>query len=177
MINIEEYMRLPLSQRQEHLKLNDPCVDRGRCYSVYLRGLLAYMLDTTLPYGNKIHVCHACNNDNCANPYHVYWGTPRENKLDADKIHKKTIWDYTVAKYGIEEAKKMNSANAHVAAKVGSRRTTGMTWITNGESETLIENNETIPTDWKRGRAESSKLKVSVTVKNLHLNGHYKNLT
>lgn len=94
---------------KKHLKLNEECVDRGRCYSVYMRGLLAYILDTTLPYGMKVHVCHACHNNNCANPYHTYWGTPSENKLDADKVYKTSLWDRMVAKYGLEGARKLNT--------------------------------------------------------------------
>jgi hypothetical protein len=117
MQDINEYICLHLSQRQVHLKLNEPCIDRGRCYSVYLRGLLAHILDTTLPYGMKIHACHACHNDNCCNPYHIYWGTPKENKADADKAHRGpvTIWERTIAKYGLEGAHqliKLNPAKA-----------------------------------------------------------------
>ena len=82
MIKIEEYILLPKSIRQAHLRLHEPCVDRGKCYSYFLKGLLAYILDTTLPSGPKIHVCHACNNDRCSHPYHVYWCTAAENRQD-----------------------------------------------------------------------------------------------
>ena len=62
--------------------------------SMYLKGLLAHLRDTTIPSGHKIHVCHACNNAMCSNPNHLYWGTAQENRLDfAATGNDKTIWE------------------------------------------------------------------------------------
>ena len=76
---------------------------------MYFKGLLAHMLETTIPSGKKIHVCHACNNGQCSNPNHLYWGTPSENAIDREIYHGNTVWDKTVKKYGLEEARKMQS--------------------------------------------------------------------
>lgn len=117
MIKIEEYILLSLSDRQAHLKLNEDCVERetstkynGNEY----RGLLAHILNTTIPTGMQIHACHACSNSKCGNPNHLYWGTVKENKADADRVCKGpvTVWDRTVAKYGLEEARARTSKNA-----------------------------------------------------------------
>ena len=108
MQQIEEYILLPQSKRQEHLRLNEPCLERGG-QSMYLKGLLAHVHDTTIPSGKKIHVCHACHNGACSNPNHVYWGTSSENRLDAIANGAKTIWENMVEKYGIDVAREMNS--------------------------------------------------------------------
>lgn len=108
MIQIEEYILLSKEERQHHLRLDEPCIERGG-QSMYLKGLLAHLHDTTIPSGHKIHVCHACHNGKCSNPNHVYWGTASENRLDANANGALTIWERMVAKYGIEEATKINS--------------------------------------------------------------------
>ena len=83
---IEEYIQLSREERQSHLDLNQACIERGgpsRLVSTYCRGLLAHIFDTSIPTGNKIYVCHACNNNKCFNLKHLYWGTATENVQDA----------------------------------------------------------------------------------------------
>ena len=108
MKDINDYIKLPLEQRQAHLKLDESCVERGG-QSMYLKGLLAHLHDTTIPSGKKIHVCHACNNGACSNPNHLYWGTAQENAIDSYAHYGKTIWDRMVEKHGLEEARRLQS--------------------------------------------------------------------
>lgn len=112
MKNIYEYIGLPKSSRQAHLNLSESCIERG-AGSYYFKGLLAHHLDTTVPTGHKIHLCHACNNGACGNPNHMYWGTAQENRQDQVTNGGKTIWERTVEKYGEEEARLMNARNGN----------------------------------------------------------------
>jgi hypothetical protein len=84
MQNIYEYINHPKVQRQEHLDLDDYCIERGG-NSTYSKALLAEYTGTTIPSGHMIHVCHACNNAKCSNPKHLYWGTASENRMD--RVH------------------------------------------------------------------------------------------
>ena len=105
---IEEYITLSKETRQQHLKLDESCIERG-AGSYYFKGLLAHLLDTTVPKGHSIHLCHACHNANCGNPNHLYWGTAQENRQDQAANGGKTIWERTVEKHGLEKARKMQS--------------------------------------------------------------------
>ena len=66
MLQIEEYILLSKDERQKHLRLDENCTERGGPQkgglSSYCKGLMAHLLDTTIPAGHKIHICHACNN-------------------------------------------------------------------------------------------------------------------
>jgi len=85
MKTIEHTLLETRETRRRFLKLDEPCTIRGHIKnSAYLIGLLAHHLDTTIPVsGYKIHVCHACNNSQCCNPNHLYFGSPRDNTQDA----------------------------------------------------------------------------------------------
>ena len=108
MILIETYIAQPKESRQAHLKLNEPCTERGGNSENY-RGLLAHLLNTSIPKGQKIHLCHARHNSKCGNPNHLYWGTSKENSADRMANGGKTAWQHTVDKYGEEIAKKLQS--------------------------------------------------------------------
>lgn len=118
MQNIEDYIQLPQATRQLHLKLDEPCIERGGMSS-YCKGLLAHILDTTIPSGKKIHVCHACHNAKCSNPHHLYWGTASENRLDAiSNGAYLNPWEASVAKHGlVEAANRMKRSTASRAGK------------------------------------------------------------
>lgn len=107
MIKVEEWINETREVRTEHLDLTASCVERGGNSTVH-RGVLAQYLDTNLP--SKVDLCHACHNDKCSNPKHLYWGTRKENIQDAkDNGTWKSPWDALVQKYGYDEACRMNS--------------------------------------------------------------------
>lgn len=121
MLLIEDYITEPIEVRKAHIDLTEACTIRGTASgkntSTYCRGLLSHILDTTIPTGMRIHLCHACNNQICSNPKHLYWGTPQENRRDQMIIDDSTIWSRTVKKHGIMVALKMN----HEGASKGGR--------------------------------------------------------
>lgn len=105
---VENYLAIEQKQRQSHLDLNDECKERGG-NSTNHRGVLAQYLDTQI-YGRPADLCHACHNDKCSNPKHLYWGTRKENVQDArDNGTFKTPFERRVEKYGYEEACRMNA--------------------------------------------------------------------
>lgn len=116
MQDIYEYILQTKEVRQAHLMLNEPCVERGGpekgSVSVYCKGLMAYFLNTNIPNGHKIYVCHACHNGKCAHPKHLYWGTALENLQDAVANGKKTPYQSLVEKHGLVRAKQIQSASA-----------------------------------------------------------------
>ena len=118
MEDIITYMQRSQEERQEHLELDSSCIERGpnkHSISMECKGLLAHILDTSMPAGCKIHLCHACHNPKCSNPKHLYWGTASENCLDKMQNGGKSIWENTVLKYGEEQARLMQgrSNNKH----------------------------------------------------------------
>ena len=105
---VETYLTKEQSERQSHLDLNDVCKERGG-NSTNHRGVLAQYLDTPI-YGRPADLCHACHNDKCSNPKHLYWGTRKENVQDARNNGTfKTPFERIVEKYGYEEACRRNA--------------------------------------------------------------------
>lgn len=111
MIKIEEYIKLNQNERQKHLKLDESCIERGGI-STNFKGVLAQYLNTTIPFRKRILLCHACNNEKCSNPKHLYWGTDSENVIDAYKNGAKNIWERTIEKYGDKKAREITSKNS-----------------------------------------------------------------
>ena len=110
MILVENWINESREVRTQHLDLTEPCVERGGNSTVH-RGVLAQYLNTNLP--SKVDLCHACHNDKCSNPKHLYWGTRKENIQDAKNNGTWTsVWDKLVAKYGYEKACEIHSKNA-----------------------------------------------------------------
>lgn len=109
MIDIKEYILLEKFERQKHLRLEEPCCERGG-KSTQHKGVLAQYLNTTIPSG-RILLCHACNNADCSNPNHLYFGTDRENIIEDGKKFGtfRSPWESMVAKHGYERACQMQS--------------------------------------------------------------------
>ena len=102
------YLDKPREERRRHLRLETPCNERGG-YSTLFRGLLADRLGTEIFIDKKIVLCHACHNEKCSNPDHMYWGSYLDNIEDQKENGTwKSVWDRTVEKYGYEEAVRMN---------------------------------------------------------------------
>ena len=99
----EEYLKLSQEERQIHLDKSLPCIERGG-NSTNHRGVLAQFLDTPI-FGRPADLCHACHNDKCSNPKHLYWGTRTENIQDAkDNGTWKSAFERLVDKHGYERA-------------------------------------------------------------------------
>ena len=95
-------------ERRAHLKLDEACKERGG-NSTMFRGLLADYLGTEIFVDKKIVLCHACHNQNCSNPVHMYWGTYADNIEDQKENGTwKNVWERRVEKHGLEKAKAMN---------------------------------------------------------------------
>lgn len=106
-IDAKEYIKTKTKkERQSHLKLDDECWERGG-NSTNHRGVLAQFLGTTIPAGRTI-LAHACNNEKCSNPKHLYWGTDKEN-ITEDNPNWKNPWERKVEKYGLQKAREMNA--------------------------------------------------------------------
>lgn len=121
MIDINEFIQRSREERRLHLSLSEPCCERGG-NSTNHKGVLAQFLDTTIPSG-RILLCHACNNDKCSNPKHLYWGTDYDNIIvDGQEFGThKNPWERRVEKYGYEKACAMNSkvGNTHGSGNKG----------------------------------------------------------
>ena len=146
LVDIQEYIKLPLIERQNHLNLNETCLERGGM-STYFKGLLAHVLNTSIPSGSKILVCHACGNGKCSNPNHLYFGTPKENVADGYR-HGTMInpWQASINKYGKEET--LKRARAHQKEVNGY----STYYITNGVKNKRINHGDSIPEGWRKGK-------------------------
>jgi|GEM_PF-4162131 len=119
-MDTKTYLLFEQKIRQDHLDLNEPCVERGG-NSTNHRGVLAQYLNTPI-YGRPADLCHACHNDKCSNPKHLYWGTRKENIEDAKQNGTwQSAWDRSVAKYGYEEACRRNGRGNKAAGGKGNK--------------------------------------------------------
>jgi hypothetical protein len=68
-------------------------------------------------------LCHACGNEKCSEPKHLYWGTDRENIVeDGTKFGTwKNPWERKVEKYGYEEACRLAGTGDRSAGGRGNK--------------------------------------------------------
>lgn len=146
MIDINEYMKLPIVDRQKHLRLDEPCLERGGM-SPYFKGMMAHILDTTIPSGMNILVCHSCGNAKCSNLNHLYFGTPKENVKDGFE-HGTMVdaWQAKINKYGYDTA--LSMVKEHQKRVCGK----GTVYITDGITIKRIPKGSTVPENWHLGR-------------------------
>ena len=110
MENIYEYITQSYEYRTAHINLNEECVEVGG-NSTTFKGLLSYEIRVTIPSGYHILLCHKCNNGNCSNTKHLYYGTPKENHKDAvDAGTWKNPWERMVERHGIVKAKEIQAS-------------------------------------------------------------------
>jgi hypothetical protein len=140
-MNLLDFLKKTLNERQAHINLSDPCVLHpigGRVLK--MAPLRQQHMDNhgiTLEkdLGNlssHCHVCHLCPNPECRNYYHTYLGTPSENF--SDRILE------------------------------GSYRGIGESY-NNGYFEIKITEKDQIPTGYTKGRLPATSKKVSTTRK------------
>jgi hypothetical protein len=110
-MNIEEYMKFSLEKRKLHINLTLPCILKNGRDTKLNRKQLVHLLNIEDFPSGRILVCHACNNSNCINVNHVYFGTDLENiVLDGKKFNTfKDVWQRTVEKYTSEEISDIHS--------------------------------------------------------------------
>lgn len=140
MILVEEWIKDTRESRTAHLDLSEACIERGGNSTVH-RGVLAEYLNTNFP--SKIDLCHACGNDKCSNPRHLYWGTRSENVQDSimHGTHANPFLNL-VKKHGEEEARSIMRKRASIGASAGGR------------------------TNKNKPKSEEHKRKISNTLKN-----------
>ena len=175
MIKTSEYIKESKENRQKHLDLDQPCIERGGI-STNHKGVLAEFLDTDIPYRLPL-LLHACNNDKCSNPKHLYWGTYQENIIDAEIAGRRTNWKsqkgrfasfseekqteikkkISLAKKGVSLKKSNNPAgiNGTSTGKISRgytyTRKFKQKWITNGITNTRIPADQPIPSGFFPG--------------------------
>lgn len=111
-VPLTEYMELSREIRRQHLNLSKPCVDIGGS-SRSSRALLGMFLGTTCEgLGMRTgYLCHACGNEKCSNPEHLYWGTSSDNSFDKYEHQPglgKEIFQRKINKYGKDYAKNLS---------------------------------------------------------------------
>lgn len=162
MIFITEYMSKTKSERQNHLNLAEQCCHRGG-NSTQFKGLLAFYLDTNIPDGDVAYLCHACNDGNCSNPRHLYWGTAKENHDDYKKApNYKSFHDNMIEKHGIEKTNEFNRKAGAKGGNVKSLRKCKPKTIAHRESLSVALSSRKVSTEQKIQDVLNSNINFSI---------------
>lgn len=169
MIEIKDYILLSKEERQKHIDLTLPCLERGG-FSTKFSGLLAENLGTSITDrkrdGVNVHLCHACGNEKCSNIKHLYWGTPKENVHDAILSGKQlpNVWESSIRKYGLEGALTKVRENQSKAASLGGKATKGRK-LSKEHRNKMVEGLRRTGGAWKGKKlSEAHKAKIKAGV-------------
>jgi hypothetical protein len=149
MEDILVYIKRTREERRSHLKLDEPCYSRGG-QSMYNKGLLAYLHNTTMPKGHSAQVCHGCHNGECDNPNHLYWGTPRDNYDDYIENGGLTIGEKVKQKYASDELSEINRQNGSSGWSKGGKANASKP----KSEEHRKKLSEASKKDWERRKAQ-----------------------
>lgn len=140
MEDINEHIKTSKPDRQQHLDLTLPCIERGGTSPMF-KGLLADKLNTTIPSGYFIHLCHACNNGKCSNWQHLYWGTPKENVADlmATEGYQSRV-QKTIAKYGQNSRKPLSKTKDELLEALAGVDQSSWGWVTSASRKLGVTN-------------------------------------
>lgn len=125
MYSIDKYMLKTRNERRAHLDLDSACfllLKNQNTSGAACRAILALHLQTEMPEGSKVYACHACNNWQCVNVKHLYWGTPKDNHIDQVECGTYTsLMQRTIAKHGVDRWREFQK-EANVRAVAVTRK-------------------------------------------------------
>lgn len=172
-MNLTEYVRLPIEERQAHLDLSAPCQLEKRRKWTHQKDQLLQQFNVTNDSSNWLHAgihrCHACINDSqgplvCLNPKHWWIGTSTENAASRPLEKRQAGGKATrgIAKSETSIAKRAEALRglkrtAEQRKRMSDSHKGKFFWITDGTRSVQHRVGEPIPAGWYKGRILLSK--------------------